>query len=134
MPDKKDENVTIEVAGNPPSASPSPASDATIISDHETAPTTAEAEAAEKAAAEAADPKAKDKPEMRAAKRGHKFVTYQGHATSMSYEDPETGEKFKFEPGVPVEMPKAAAEALLTHPFEEIVAEDEIPVAQEGEE
>jgi hypothetical protein len=120
----KDEGTeAIGVAGN--EAEAASASPAPIVADHETAPTTAEAEKAE----DGGDPPA----DVRRAKRGHVFVTYRGHADVARLSGAD-GAQFKFEPGVPVEIPKGIAEELLTTPFEEFETAAEVAVPLQVEE
>jgi hypothetical protein len=97
-----------------------------IVGTEQTAPTTEEAAAA-------AGEGEEDSPTVKA-KRGKVFVTYRGHAHVATYSDPENGDSYRFEPGVPVEVPKGIAEVLLTHPFEEWTSSDEAPAPPQGEE
>lgn len=82
-------------------------------------------------------PPVADEPEAESikAKRGKVWVTYLGSADRFEFQDtslvPET---FTFEPGVPVEVPKDIAEALLTTPFEEFGVTDEVPATPTVEE
>lgn len=68
-------------------------------------------------------------PETISAKRGKAFATYTGSADVVeavddSADPPKT---YRFEPGVPVEVPKGFAEVLLTTPYEEWRVTDEVP-------
>lgn len=111
-----------EEVTNPSTAEAGPS----IIGQEQTALTT------EEAAAAASDEGTA--PETVKAKRGKVFVTYAGHATVASYADPESGDEYRLEPGVPVEVPKGIAEVLLANQTEEFVVSDEAPAPPQGEE
>jgi hypothetical protein len=70
------------------------------------------------------------------AKRGHSFVTYDGSANVVEHVDTsvDPAKTYRLEPGVPVEVPKAIAEVLLTTPFEEFVVTDKVPAPPVEEE
>lgn len=71
-----------------------------------------------------------------AAKRGKVFVTYRGVADRLVHED-RSGDvpiDYSFAPGVPVEVPKDIADALLTTPFEEFEVTEAVPAPPTVEE